>query len=107
MSSRWKHKTEEVVDGENRQKVRGLTAGEREKFIELNRKAKAGELQPMGVAREVVKFACVDPEVSAEDVESMPIELFDKCVKKIMELTGLDGETLPGEKGEKKEPLQH
>jgi hypothetical protein len=90
--SRWKHRIETVTVGENSQRVRGLTAGECNQYIELNKKAKAGEISPMQMAQKVVAMACVEPTMSEQEVADMPGELFAAVTQKVLELAGYSGD---------------
>lgn len=96
---RWKHRTATVTAGENSQKVRGLTAGEREAFIESNKKRVAGEITGGEAARGIIVAGCVDPPVIDAEAATMPSDLHDACVAKILELSGLKDD----DKSEKKE----
>jgi hypothetical protein len=102
VSNRWKYKTATVTVEENTITVRGLTAGERESFSDLQKKNKAGEGSPQAVARAVVKFGCTD-NLSDEDVHSMPGDLLDAACAKIFELSGVKGD----ETEKKDDPVQH
>lgn len=87
---RWKYKTETVTAGENSQQVRGLTAGERSTFIDLNKKVKAGELSSVAVMTKVAAMGCINPACSEVEVEAMPHDLHDAAVTKILELSGMN-----------------
>ena len=87
--SRWKYRTDTVSVGDNRQDVRQLTAGERKEFVELSREIKEGKKPQMDLPPFIIKAGAINPACSDDDVASMPTELADACVRKIMELTGL------------------
>lgn len=89
--SRWKYKTETVTAGENSQKVRQLTAGERHQFAMATKKAKEDPSDQTDRLRMLATFGCVDPELTEADVDAMPGDLLGACVEKIMELSGLGG----------------
>lgn len=90
--SRWKYKTAEVTVGENTQKVRGLTVGERKKFAIASMEIKAGNRPATDLPGMIVGFGCIDPSLTKEDVEAMPSDLLDAAVSKIMSLTGFKDE---------------
>lgn len=97
--SRWKYKTELVTVGENSQKVRMLTAGERKAFADASQKIQKGEFDKNSLPGMVVKFGAIEPELTDDDVASMPPDLQEACVTKILQLTGIGKAD-----GEKKEP---
>lgn len=116
--SRWKYKVASVTVDENTVSVRGLTAGERMEFAEQSRKAReeraAASESPtvvvralpsaLAVPRLVAKLGVVDPPLTDEDVETMPGDLLDAVVTKILELSGVKSD----EKDEKKDAaLRH
>lgn len=103
-TSRWKYKTDTVTVGENSQKVRQLTAGERRQFAESSKKVAKGEMEAGELPALVAKFGCIDPVLTQEDADSMPGDLLTACVDKIMELTGLKSKDDGEDAGEKKEP---
>lgn len=90
---RWKYRTAVVTVGENSQKVRGLTAGERRAFAEKSKAMKAaGEGGANMLPNFVVQAGAVDPTLTDEDVDAMPPDLLDACSEKVFELTGADRE---------------
>lgn len=89
--SRWKYKVETVTVGENSQNVRKLTAGERRDFALASKKIAAGEMEKAQLPFVIAKFACIEPVLSDEDAMSMPPDLLDACVGKIMELSAIGG----------------
>lgn len=103
--SRWKYRTEKVTVDENTVTVRGLTAGERQRFAEVSKSRKAARDanqdpgDPLAVPKLVAKFGVIDPALSDEELEAMPGDLLDAAVNKILELSGVKGD----EKDEKKE----
>jgi hypothetical protein len=98
--SRWKYRTETVTVDENSVTVRGLTAGERTQFAETSKRVKdakaAGNVDPgaaMNVPRMVAKFGIVaNPPLTDDDLTSMPGDLLDAAVTKILELSGVKAE---------------
>jgi hypothetical protein len=105
VSERWKYKTAKVTIDDNSQTVRMLTAGERRAFGAASAKKRAGELEGADLADMVLQFGTVDPNLSAEDIAAMPVELYAACTTKILELTGLksDPDTVEEVGVEKKE----
>lgn len=95
--SRWAYKTETVTVGGNSQKVRQMTAGERQKFAQFSKDQKAGKADNNDLPALIAGFGCVDPAVTKEELADMPADLLDAVVAKIMELTGFKDD-------EKKEP---
>lgn len=98
--SGWTYKTAIVMAGDNSQAVRQLTVSERKDFALAGARIKAGELRPTELPGIVAGFGCIDPPRSAEEIGTMPPDLFDACVAKILELTGMQA----AESDEKKEP---
>lgn len=96
--SRWTYVKEEVTVGGNSQTVRKLTSGERAAFAQSAKKIAAGEMEATELPFVVAKFGCIDPSLTREDLEGMPPDLLDACVRKILELSGM------GDDPEKKEP---
>jgi len=102
--SRWKYRTETVTVDENTVIVRGLTAGERTHFMETSKKIKEAKAAgttdtaaAMSVPRMVAKFGIVtDPTLSDEDLTTMPGDLLDAAVTKILELSGVKSEKKAG-----------
>lgn len=90
--SRWKYKTATVTVGENSQDVRQLTQKERGEFAAASKQIKEGKLQAMDLPPMVVKFAAINPQLTADDLESMPPDLMDECCRKVMELSGMRDE---------------
>jgi len=86
--------------GDNSQAVRQLTVSERKDFATCRQRIEAGELKPSDLPGIVAGFGCIDPPRTAEDIGTMPPDLFDACVAKILELTGMQ----VAESDEKKEP---
>ena len=101
--ARWKYRTEKVTVDENTVTVRGLTAGERVKFAEFQKERKEKGLPATDITRRVAQFGVIDPPLEAADLESMPGDLLDAAVQKIMELSGVKTD----EKDEKKEAALH
>lgn len=104
-SGRWKYKTATVTVDGNSQTVRMLTAGERRQFAEMSEKKRKGEATGSDLANSVLLFGTVEPNLTLEDIEAMPPDLFEACTNKIMELTGLrttKAETPPGDGGGEK-----
>lgn len=99
--SRWKYKTATVSVGDNAVDVRQLTAGERKQFVQLSREVKEGKAAQMDLPPFIIKAATINPSLTDDDIASMPPELADACVRKIMELTGLR-ENADGDEPEKK-----
>lgn len=99
--SGWSYQTATVTVGENSQAVRQLTVSERREFSKSSERIKAGELTARDLPEIVARFGCINPVRSSEEVGSMPPELFDACVAKILELTGMKAEP---ESDEKKDP---
>lgn len=87
--SRWKYRTEIVTVGENSQKVRGMTQGERTQFAEASTAIKEGNRKATELPGMIACFGCVDPSVTAKEVEEMPTELVDAVVSAIMRLSGM------------------
>lgn len=104
--SRWKYPVETVTVGENSQKVRKLTSGERREFIATSKKIASGEMQAADLPFFVAKMGCVEPALTEEDAVGMPPELMDACVNKIMTLSGMRTVALDtvGDADEKKAP---
>lgn len=106
--SRWKYRTESVTVDENTVTVRGLTAGERTQFAETSKKVKeakaAGTTDPaaaMSVPRMVAKFGIVaNPPLTDDDLTTMPGDLLDAAVTKILELSGVKSEKKAGTEAE-------
>ena len=99
--SGWVYKTELVTVGDNSQAVRQLTVSERKEFSKSNERIKGGELKPSDLPGIVAGFGCINPPRTEDEIDSMPPDLFDACVSKILELTGMKVEA---ESDEKKEP---
>lgn len=98
--SGWRYKVELVTVGDNSQAVRQLTVSERKDFSEAGQRIKAGELKASELPGIVAGFGCINPRLGPEEIGSMPPDLFDACVSKILELTGMQ----VAESDEKKEP---
>lgn len=99
--SGWTYKTELVTVGANSQHVRQLTVSERKAFGAIGARIKAGELTPADLPGMVMGFGCIDPPRTDDEIASMPSDLADACVAKILALTGMKVEA---ESDEKKEP---
>jgi hypothetical protein len=93
--SRWKYVTANVTVGANSIEVRQLTVKERLSFAEASQKVKAGTLDRLELPKMVLQFGVSG--LSGEDFETMPADLVDAAVEKILELSGIG-------KDEKKEP---
>lgn len=102
--ARWKYRTEKVTVDENTVTVRGLTAGERIKFAEFQKERKEKGLPATDITRRVAQFGVIDPQLEAADLETMPGDLLDAVVQKIMELSGVKSDD---EKDEKKDAPLH
>lgn len=107
--SRWKYRTATVTVDENTVTVRGLTAGERKEFAEASKKSREAKeagtpgASPLDVPRLVARCGVIDPKLTDEDIESMPGDLLDAVVLKVLELSGVKTD----EAGEKKDPALH
>lgn len=97
--SRWSYPTETVTVGKNSQTVRCLTAKERREFSKLGQQIRDNKIEAGQLPEIVVKWGAINPELSEEDVQTMPIDLLDACRDKIMLLTGF------GEDSEEKKEL--
>ncbi len=102
--ARWKYRTAKVTVDENTVTVRGLTAGERLKFAEYQKERKEKGLPATEVTRKVAGFGIIEPELAEGDLDTMPGDLLDAVVRKIMELSGVKPDD---EKDEKKDPALH
>jgi hypothetical protein len=101
VSNRWKLKQDRVTVGENHVDVRQLTHGERTQFVQASGKIRDGQMHANELPAVVLGFGC--PGLSKDDIDSMPPELADAAVRKIMDLTGLKTEAAADDPGEKKE----
>lgn len=86
--SRWTYRTHDVTVGDNTQKVRSLTAGERKQFAAISSEIKSGKKNANELPAMIAGFGCIEPKLSDDELETMPPDLMDACVAKIMELTG-------------------
>lgn len=103
MSNRWKFPVFTVEEGENKQDVRKLTAGERRDFMLTSKKIAKGEMEAADLPFFIAKCGCTNPTITEEEARDMPPDLLDACVRKITELSGMrspvgDDEDKPGEK---------
>lgn len=89
--SRWAYRVEKVTVGENSQKVRQLTAGERKEFAKVSKQIKAGEREKDELPALLAGFGCTEPTLTPEEIAQMPADLLDACIEKIMDLTGTPG----------------
>lgn len=103
--ARWKYKTEPVTVDENTLTVRGLTAGERVKFLDHQKAAKANPTgnDVLSASRMLAKCGVMEP-LSDEDLESIPGDFLTAVVEKIMELSGIKADD---EKKAGDQPTQH
>ncbi len=88
--SRWKHKSESVTLGEDVVTVRGLTAGERTEFLHANKEAQREDAPSDAKMKVMARAVQMGTGLSAEDVATMPVELFDLVWAKIIAMTGMD-----------------
>lgn len=87
--SRWTYLTA-IVDVEgNKQTVRCLTAGERQKYIALGKAIRENKELASAIPAAIVGWGAINPILTDEDVADMPTELLDACVAKIIELSGM------------------
>lgn len=112
--SRWKYRTATVVDGDNKQDVRQLTAGELRQFKEKSAAAKEKEIprEHEAEADEVMSFAvsmgAQNPTLSIVDVDSMPQSLRLKCFQEILALSvSNEKKELDPDEMEPPEPTAH
>lgn len=87
--SRWKYRTEDVTVGENTQRVRGMTAGERHQFANASKDVKEGKRLATDLPVMIAGFGCIEPPATKEEVEAMPSDLLNAVVDKIMEFSGM------------------
>lgn len=86
---RWKYPTETVSVGANSQNVRCLTAAERSAVMAAQKALEKGDIAGMTkVQMQIARAGSVDPELTEEDVQTMPSSFLDAVAAKVMELTG-------------------
>lgn len=95
--SRWKYRTEDVTVGENTQKVRGMTQGERTQFAQASADIKEGKRKATELPNLIAGFGCIDPKATPEDIVDMPSDLLDAVVSAIMRLSGFKDDEKKGE----------
>jgi hypothetical protein len=103
--SRWKYRTATVTVGENSIEVRQFTTEERRQFHELHKAARESGSGLLGLQKQVMMWTVITaPALTEEDARTMPPELTDAAVEKVMELSGLAADETDEKKAPTTEP---